>query len=78
MPVEETQRASTLSAESDVFMVIGSTLLVQPAALMPECAKSNNAYLIIINMSDTPYDGRADVLIRGKAGEMLERIVGNR
>ena len=56
-------------------MVIGSTLLVQPAALMPEYAKASGAFLIIINMSETPYDQRCDVLIRGKAGEVLRKIV---
>jgi NAD-dependent deacetylase len=75
MPEEETRRATALSSESDVFLVIGSTLLVQPAALMPEYAKASGAFLIIINMSETPYDQRCDVLIRGKAGEVLKRVV---
>ncbi|MBU1344517.1 MAG: Sir2 family NAD-dependent protein deacetylase [Proteobacteria bacterium] len=75
MPVEETRKAVILSSKSDVFIVVGSTLLVQPAALMPEYAKNSGAFLIIINLSDTPYDKVCDVLIRGKAGNILERIV---
>lgn len=74
MPVEETQRAADLSSESDVFIVIGSTLIVQPAALMPQYAKNNGAFLVIINLSDTPYDGVCDVLIREKAGPALTQI----
>lgn len=75
MPVEETQKAAMLSSKSDVFIVVGSTLLVQPAALMPEYAKAANAFLVIINLSETPYDKDCDVLIRGKAGDVLKRIV---
>ncbi|MCK5836665.1 MAG: Sir2 family NAD-dependent protein deacetylase [Desulfobacula sp.] len=75
MPVKETQKAAQLSSKSDVFMVVGSTLLVQPAALMPEYAKNAGAFLAIINLSETPYDSMCDALIRGKAGEVLEKIV---
>jgi len=75
MPVEETQRAAMLSSKSDVFIVVGSTLLVQPAALMPEYAKNAGSFLVIINLSETPYDNVCDVLIRGKASEVLTKIV---
>jgi len=75
MPVEETQRAAMLSSKSDVFIVVGSTLLVQPAALMPEYAKNAGSFLVIINLSETPYDNECDVLIHGKAGEVLKKIV---
>lgn len=74
MPVEETQRAAMLSSQSDVFIVVGSTLLVQPAALMPEYAKNNGAFLVIINLSDTPYDSVCDIMVREKAGAVLEQI----
>ncbi len=74
MPVEQTQRAAMLSSKSDVFIVVGSTLLVQPAALMPEYAKNGGAFLVIINLSETPYDKVCDVLIRGKAGHVLKKI----
>jgi NAD-dependent deacetylase len=75
MPVEETQRAAELSTKSDLFIVVGSTLLVQPAALMPEYAKNAGAFLVIINLSETPYDNVCDVLIREKAGVILQKIV---
>jgi NAD-dependent deacetylase len=74
MPVEATRQAKLLSSTSDVFMVVGSTLLVQPAALMPGYAKAAGAFLIIINLSDTPYDAACDLLIRGKAGDILQKI----
>ncbi|MCF6247030.1 MAG: Sir2 family NAD-dependent protein deacetylase [Desulfobacula sp.] len=75
MPVEETRKAAILSSKSDVFIVVGSTLLVQPAALMPEYAENSGAFLVIINLSDTPYDSVSDVLIREKAGNVLQKIV---
>jgi NAD-dependent deacetylase len=75
MPVTQVERATTLSLNCDFFMVVGSTLLVQPAALMPQYAREGGAFLAIINLSETPYDSICDVLIRGKAGEVLPAIV---
>lgn len=75
MPAEETQKAAMLSKKSDLFIVVGSTLLVHPAAMMPEYAKTAGAFLVIINLSDTPYDTVCDVLIRGRAGDVLTQIV---
>ena len=75
MPVDEVEKATTLSHTSDFFLVVGSTLLVQPAAHMPVYAKQNNAFLAIVNLSDTPCDNMCDVLIRDKAGKVLQRIV---
>jgi NAD-dependent deacetylase len=75
MPVAETEKATALSRTCDFFLVVGSTLLVHPAALMPGFAKENGAFLVIVNLSETPYDGVTDVLIRGKAGEVLPGIV---
>ena len=75
MPVDAVEKASTLSHTSDFFMVVGSTLLVQPAAHMPVYAKQNNAFLAVVNLSETPCDDMCDVLIRDKAGNVLQRIV---
>jgi len=75
MPVDAVEKATALSHTSDFFLVVGSTLLVQPAAHMPVYAKQNNAFLAIVNLSDTPCDNMCDVLIRDKAGKVLQRIV---
>lgn len=75
MPVEEMSKAMNLAQECDFFVVIGSTLVVQPAATLPGVAKQNGAFLAIINLSDTPCDSMSDVLIAGKAGEILPEIV---
>jgi NAD-dependent deacetylase len=75
MPLDAVEKAAVLSQTSDFFMVVGSTLLVQPAAHMPVYATQNNAFLAIVNLSETPCDNMCDVLIRGKAGDVLQRIV---
>jgi len=75
MPAEEVEKAVALSRSCISFMVVGSTLLVQPASLMPGFAKKNQAFLSIVNLSDTPCDPICDVLIRDKAGKTLREIV---
>ncbi len=75
MPVAEVEKAVDLSRKSNFFMVVGSTLLVQPAAQMPVYAKENGAFLAIVNLSDTPFDNQCDALIREKAGGVLQKIL---
>ncbi|CAB1062563.1 NAD-dependent protein deacetylase of SIR2 family [Olavius sp. associated proteobacterium Delta 1] len=75
MPVAEVEKAAALSQESDFFMIVGSTVIVQPAANMPFYAKNNGAFLAIINLSETPCDEMCDALIREKAGMVLPEIV---
>ncbi|MFZ0451344.1 MAG: NAD-dependent protein deacylase [Desulfatiglandaceae bacterium] len=74
MPEKAVERAVQLARDCDFFLVVGSTLLVYPAAHMPNYAKEAGAFLAIINLSETPCDGISDVLIRGKAGEVLPKI----
>lgn len=75
LPQEVLQEASQRSSGSDLFIVVGSTLVVYPAAYMPLYAVQGGAKLIIVNLSDTPMDTQAAVLIRAKAGEAMSRIV---
>ena len=75
MPLDAVEKAAVLAQTSDFFMVVGSTLLVQPAAHMPVYAKQNNAFLAIVNLSETPCDNMCDVLIRAEAGSVLQRII---
>jgi len=74
MPVDEVEKATDLSGRADLFMVIGSTLLVHPAAAMPGYATKSGSFLVIVNLSETPYDDVADILMRGKAGQVLPGI----
>ena len=75
MPADEVERATDLSRACDFFMVVGSTLLVQPAAHMPYYAKNNGAWLAIVNLSETPCDNICDVLVQEEAGKVLPAIL---
>ena len=75
MPEKETQEAYHRSSTCDLFMVVGSSLVVQPAASMPLVAKRNGARLVIINRDPTPYDDMADLVIHGKAGPTMASIL---
>jgi NAD-dependent deacetylase len=75
MPVQETNEAYKRSFDSDLFIVVGSSLVVQPAASMPINAKQGGAKLVIINRDPTPHDGYADVVINGPAGEAMARVL---
>lgn len=75
MPEREVERAMQLSREAETFIVVGSTLIVQPAAQMPVYAKQNGAFVSIINLSETPMDDMCDVIVREKAGTALQAIL---
>ncbi len=75
MPEQETSEAFRRAAQCDLFLVVGSSLVVQPAASLPLAAKRAKVTLVIVNRDPTPYDGLADVVIHGSAGEILEGIV---
>lgn len=68
---ESYYRASTC----DLLIVIGSSLVVYPAAFIPARALRARAKLVIINLSDTPVDRYASVLIRAKSGETMEKVL---
>ncbi|MFX1274408.1 MAG: NAD-dependent deacetylase [Promethearchaeota archaeon] len=61
MPDDEMLESSIRSEKSDVFFVIGSSLVVSPANTFPLIAKRSGAKLIILNDGETPYDGIADL-----------------
>jgi len=75
LPREVLEEATLRSSNCDLFIVIGSTLVVYPAAYMPMYAVNSRAKLVIINLSSTPMDEQANVLIRAKAGETMSKII---
>ena len=75
MPERETSESQKRAAGCDLFLVAGSSLVVYPAAQMPVVAKDNGAKLVIINLTSTPHDHYADIIINEKTGETLSRIV---
>lgn len=75
LPEKTLREAIHRSRYCDLLMVIGSTLVVYPAAFIPMYAKEAGAHLIIINLTPTPLDSQATVLIRGKAGEVMAKVM---
>jgi NAD-dependent deacetylase len=59
---------------SNVFLALGSSLLVTPAADLPRLAKANGAQLVIINREPTPLDDLADLVIHAELGFALSSI----
>ena len=75
MPENEIDRSIRHSKTCDLFIVIGSSLVVSPACNMPLYALKNDAKLVIINRGDTPFDEMAHLRLRENAGDVMEDIV---
>jgi len=75
MPENEMAEAYRRSEACDLFIVIGSSLVVQPAASLPVMAKRNGAKLVIINRDSTPHDRMADEIVRESAGATMTKIL---
>jgi len=69
LPQTPWQRSLELARQADLFLVIGSSLQVSPANLLPDIALRVGAKLIINNLTPTPYDRDATLLVRHKVGE---------
>jgi NAD-dependent deacetylase len=63
------------AADSDVFLAVGTSLQVQPAAGLCEVAVSRGAKLVIVNADPTPYDGLAAALVRGEISDALPALL---
>jgi len=75
MPVWETSEARKRSESCDLCIVIGSSLVVFPAAFMPRYAVQSGAKLVIINRDPTDLDGSADVCIHEAAGATMTSVM---
>jgi NAD-dependent deacetylase len=74
MPERAMQRAQELSLNCDLFLAIGSSLVVQPAAWFPVVAKDAGARLVIVNREPTPLDQIADLVINADIGTVLSPL----
>jgi NAD-dependent protein deacetylase/lipoamidase len=77
MPAEAMERAEQLTRSCDLFLAIGSSLVVWPAAGFPLMAKRNGAALVIINREPTEFDGIADLVLHEDIGDVLGPFVGH-
>jgi NAD-dependent deacetylase len=71
MPEDAMAKAEGASLACDLFVVLGSSLVVYPAAGFPLLAKRNGAKLVIVNREPTEQDPFADLVVHGEIGEIL-------
>jgi NAD-dependent deacetylase len=74
MPPRQTDEAERRARASDLFIVVGSSLVVYPAAHMPVYAKQAGARLVIVNRTPTPQDDEADLVIADSAAGVLSSV----
>ncbi len=78
IPQDALRRSRQVARDCDVMLVIGTSAVVQPAALMPVIAKESGAKVIEINPERTPLTGDiSDYLISGTAGDVMNRIMSD-
>ncbi|HYM12657.1 MAG TPA: Sir2 family NAD-dependent protein deacetylase [Bryobacterales bacterium] len=77
MPERELARAMQVSQSCEMFLAAGSSLVVQPAALLPALAKRAGARLVIINRTPTPLDDIADLALREEIGTALPALLAS-
>jgi NAD-dependent deacetylase len=74
MPPDEMVRAEAVTQACDLFVVLGSSLVVYPAADFPLMAKRNGATLVIVNREPTPQDPYADLVLHEELGPLLSQV----
>jgi NAD-dependent deacetylase len=76
MPEIQMARAQDETMSCDLFIVLGSSLVVYPAAGFPQIAKRKGARLVILNRDPTDQDDTADLVLHGEIGPTMSRVVG--
>jgi NAD-dependent deacetylase len=75
LPAGAFEAASEAARECEVFLSVGTSSLVYPAAALPYEALESGATLVEVNPSETPLTGNADHVLRGPAGEVLPELL---
>lgn len=74
LPPETLRRATAAARDSDLLLVVGSSLVVNPAARLPGLARTSGASTAIVNREPTGLDDRFDVVVHAEAGPTLSRL----
>lgn len=74
LPEEAMGKATELCKNTDLMIVIGSSLSIYPAAFLPQLAKNAGAKIILVNLEGTNRDDIADVVLRGNASDIVPKI----
>jgi NAD-dependent deacetylase len=67
--------AAEAASDCDVFMAVGTSLTVHPAAGLTDVAAAAGARIVVVNAEQTPYDPLADLVVRERIGSALPRLV---
>lgn len=74
MPIEKTAQAFAIAETADLFIAIGTSLVVNPAAGLPLHAKHNHSKFAIINREATQLDQFADCVVNGEIGDIMQAL----
>ncbi|MEZ4507199.1 MAG: NAD-dependent deacylase [Thermomicrobiales bacterium] len=75
LPREALDRSIAITRDADLLLVIGSSLVVNPAAKLPLIAKRNGAPVVIVNRTETRQDHLADLRLEGSAGSVIPAAI---
>ena len=74
MPEGPMEQAIELCRSTDLMIVVGTSLTIYPAAFLPQLAKNAGAKIILINLEGVNKDDVADIVLRGRATDILPAI----
>lgn len=77
LPVGAMERATELAGEAELLLVVGSSLEVYPVAGLPQATLDAGGQIAVVNRTATWVDGRAALVLRESAGEVLERATAS-
>ena len=75
LPTDAWQKAEAAARAADLFLVIGTSAVVYPAAGLAQVAKSSGAHVVEINIAETPLTGAIDEFLQGPSGELLPQLI---
>jgi NAD-dependent deacetylase len=75
LPENALDMAALTARNCDIFLVLGSSLVVYPANSLPRIAKKSGAILVIVNIDQTPLDDIADLVINKSTSEVLSKLI---
>ncbi len=76
LPGDALEQAWDAAQRCDLFLLIGTSSVVQPAASLPVLAKRAGARLVEVNLEETPLSGLVDLTLRGRAAKIVPLLVG--
>ena len=75
LPPDEWERAFEASCGARLFLLVGTSATVYPAAALAQVARAGGARLAVINPDPTPFDRVADWVLPGRSGDILPRLL---